>query len=105
MAEITLESLAKDLADQTAKIAEQAATIATLQGKVAQQTAINEPVKLPTMPKDAVKSGQKEYLFQVAGFRLPVSDAVILSEEAILDDALIKQILKIEGQGILKEQA
>lgn len=105
MAELTLQGLAEIIEAQNKKIESLTEANTALQGKVGTLSAENEPVKLPAIPADLVEVNKKQYLFQVASFKLPGNDAVILAEEAVLDKTIIAQILKIDGQGILKEQA
>ncbi len=61
-----------------------------------------KPKKLP-IPETPVSIDGEEYLFQVAAFRLPGETDIILSEDAALRPEMLKAVLKLEGQGILKK--
>ena len=92
------------LKEQQELSAKQADTIAELQTQLAASKASeNTEVKNPTVPKEPVKVGAKQYKFVVAKFVFPGSDKQYLSEEVALDEAILKKVLAIPGQGILKE--
>jgi hypothetical protein len=58
-------------------------------------------LKVPDAPFE--HEGQK-YKVQVAGFHFPGENGALISaEELMADPALIKKVLEIEGQGILKQ--
>ena len=103
MAEITLEKLQEQLDKQAETIAAQHETILGLKGEVAKTNLATEPVKPPTIPSKPTTYKGKEYKWQVAIFHLPGSPDKITAEEANLDENIIKQVLAIEGQGMLKE--
>ena len=100
MPEITLESLAAQIAQQQDIINKQNAIIGKLAGKKTEPAA---EAKAPQIPTDPVEVGGKKYKFQVATFRLAGDHTVYTAEEAALDEDLLSQILCIEGQGMLKE--
>ena len=64
---------------------------------------LNKKEELPTIPEDEVEVNGKKYQFTVAHFRLPNRSNVILASEAALDGELLKEIVAIKGQNILKE--
>jgi hypothetical protein len=102
--EPTLADVLAEMAAMKQTIAQQNETIVQLKGKVAEtKLDTTEPAK-PEIPKDAIKQGDKEYKFQVAHFMIP-GRGQVTAEEAALDEDIIKAILAIPGQGILKEQA
>ncbi len=61
-----------------------------------------EPPKIPSKP---VTVGDKKYKWNVPAFKMPGSSEVITAEEASTDKTIMAEILKIEGQGLLTEQA
>ena len=84
--------------------------IAALEAKAAAKvtsTSITVDAKkvVHTVPSEPVSVDGKEYKFTVAKFRLPGHTEVLISEEVALDNDIIADILKIDGQSILKLQA
>jgi hypothetical protein len=71
-----------------------------------QETSItvDAAVKVPTLPTDAVDVNGKQYKLNFASFRLPDSSTIILASEAAVDEELLKTIVAIPGQNVLKEQ-
>lgn len=94
--ELSLEGLA-------AIVEKQNETIAGLQAQLLEKSAIETKREVPKVPKDPVKVGNKTYKFNVAKFAFPGSDKQYLSEEVATDNAILKKLLAIEGQGILTE--
>lgn len=62
-----------------------------------------EPLKVPT---ELLEHKGKKYKVRVSGFRKSGKDGgeLITAQELIADSDLIDEVLKIEGQGILKLQ-
>lgn len=75
-----------------------------LAAKKETEITLNKKEELPTIPEDEVEVNGKEYKFNVARFRLPNRSEIILAAEAALDEVLLKEIVAIEGQNILREQ-
>ncbi len=104
MAEVTLEGLAKQLQEQADIISKQNETIAAMQA-AALKNAAPEAAKVVSIPKEPVEFGKKKYRFNVAKFAFPGSDKQYIAEEVATDKTVLAQIIAIEGQGILTEQA
>jgi len=107
MFEVTEETeiTTADLHEIVKKQGEEINTLKSLlAAKKETEITLNKKEELPEIPKDAVKVDGKEYKFTVARFRLPNRSEIVLADQAALDNALLKEILAIEGQNILKEQ-
>lgn len=86
---------------QAQVIEEQAKTLGTLNQPA---TVIMEvKSKKITVPAETINIAGKEYMFQVACFRMTGEPEILLSENAALRPDLLQKIIAIEGQGILKE--
>lgn len=59
--------------------------------------------KAAVAPKSTVEVDGKTYVWAVRSFRKSNGE-VVTSEEASTDMELVKELLKIEGQGLLREQ-
>lgn len=119
MGEQTIE---QKVAAQAETIATQSETIEALQKQVesipdllkqfgemklalkanAAESAVDKVV-LPTIPEKLVSYDKKKYKWMLPVFSLPGVGRVT-AEEAATDKETVKQILEIEGQGILSEQ-
>lgn len=100
---ITLEDLLERINKQDETIAKQAETIVGLKGEVAKTAISTEEAKPPTIPKDPIEFKGNKYKWCVAIFSFPGSHEKYTAEEASTDDEMLAEILKIEGQGMLKE--
>jgi len=97
----TLEQLAEIVKQQQVVIGELQASNLSLQSNALK--VADKPVKLE-IPKEPVTYKGKKYQFQLAKFTLPGHTAqTFTAAEAATDDDVIKQILAIEGQGVLKQ--
>ncbi len=94
--QLSLESLAIVVENQSK-------TILELQAQLLSKSAVQEAAKPPSIPTESVKVKGKEYKFNVPKFAFLGSDKQYLAEEVATDEAILKQILAIEGQGILRE--
>lgn len=95
-----LAALTAALEAQKEIAAGQAKTIATLQGAIVAEKA--EPKKKPVLPKSKLTITGKEYKFRLAQFNF--ESKTILAEDAALDKDLLKRIVAVPGQNVLKEQ-
>lgn len=101
--ELTLESLAAQLKIQQENLAQLQLENATLKGQFVE---ITKKPELPKIPEEPITYKKKNYKWKVAAFTLPGKETkTITAEEASLDEETIAAVLKIEGQGILVEQA
>lgn len=91
-----LATLAAALEEQKAISAKQQEIINALA-----QKPVAEEKPLPKVPKELVKSGNKNYKWAVPHFKFPGKDEVITAEDAATDKAMIEKILAIPGQGLL----
>lgn len=98
---ITLEDLHAIVTQQAQTIAEQNAKIEGM--KLKETNIIVEKITALTIPEKAVEVRGKEYKWTVPAFNH--KGVKISAEDASLDEALLKEIIAINGQGILKEQA
>lgn len=73
---------------------------AALKNVAAVQSAAPAKAVIPQKP---VKVAGKEYVFKVPKFNL--NGAIVTAEEASTDKEILAEILKMEGQGILKPLA
>ena len=97
----TLEQLAEIVKQQQVVIGELQASNLSLQSNALK--VADKPVKLE-IPKEPVTYKGKKYAFQLAKFTLPGHTAqTFTAAEAATDEDVIKQILAIEGQGVLKQ--
>ena len=112
MSELTLEGLSKqfeELQKQNAEILaaneKLAASNEELKKILGSATSLEVGAKEedPTIPDDEVTIEKKTYKFTVAMFYPPNSTETITAKEASTDKAMLAQIVKIPGQGILKE--
>ncbi len=102
--ELSVAELQAQLAEQKEINAKNTEALAGLMKIVGiAKTVETAAVKPPTIPTEAVKVAGKSYLFRVASFQLPGSRDVLISEEVATDEKLLQSLLKIDGQGILKE--
>lgn len=97
-------TIEETLAAQEARIAALEAKLAAKETSASTSITVDGKTTKPTVPKDTVTSGKKQYKFTVAQFRLPGDSKTIISEEASLDQTTIDKIVAIQGQSILKEQ-
>lgn len=84
-------------------VSEQAETIITL--KAEKLSSDLKPVQgepKPAIPAKPVSVDGKQYSFNLAAFVLPAYGR-LTAEEASTDEAILKAIIAIPGQGILKE--
>lgn len=84
---------------------ELAKKVDVLEKMVNAKTEINLSSKkdLPKTPTDPVEVNGKTYKFNFASFVNPINHLKILSEEAALDEDVLKAVVAIKGQGILTE--
>ncbi len=102
MSEITLETLSAKLDGLQASHDALVAENAKLKGSI---ISITDKPQLPTIPPEVLELGGKKYKWQVAQFTLPGKEPKTLTaEEASVDEDILKAVLEIDGQGILKEQ-
>lgn len=98
---LTLEQLAEMVKQQQITINELQANNLALQSNALK--VADKPAKLE-IPKEPVTYKGKKYQFQLAKFTLPGHTAqTFTAAEAATDEDVIKQILAIEGQGVLKQ--
>lgn len=98
--DLQIAELEKTLTQHAQVIAEQSKHL----DDATQTTKIEEakPKKL-TIPEKPVEVNGKFFIFQMPAFRMPGEAEIILAEDAALREDILADILKIEGQGILKE--
>lgn len=112
MSELTLEVLAQrletlekqntELAETNGKLAEANEKLQALIG-TATSLEVGAKPKKPEIPKDEITIDKSKYKFAVASFYPPGATEPITSLEASTDKKLLAAIVKIAGQGILKE--
>ncbi len=96
------EDFNKRLAAQDKLIATQAKEINTLKSMSLQTEVGAKPAKQLTIPTKAVEFDGKKYQWNVAQLHV-VGHGIVSAEAAATDPAIMKQILAIEGQGVLRE--
>jgi hypothetical protein len=89
------------ISQQAQVIADQAKSLEAVQ-PLSSTISETKPKKI-SIPDKPVNINGKDYVFQVASFRMPGESEIILSEEAILRKEMLETIVNINGQGILKE--
>ena len=92
----------KDLYVFQEKVDKQEVIINELRGRLLETKIETKEEKKLSIPKKIVTVGKKKYKFNLAAFNL--NGQVISSEDASLDEEILKQIVAMEGQGIMTEQ-
>ena len=110
--EAKIKDLKSDLADSekendqlSEKVSEQAGTITTLNsiiGSAGQSTSNAGISSKAVIPADHVEHEGKKYKWQRSAFKLAGDTKRYSAEEASNDPAVIKRILEIDGQELLK---
>ncbi|HVZ97974.1 MAG TPA: hypothetical protein VG847_13925 [Chitinophagaceae bacterium] len=96
------EALAAENETLHTKVADHLNTIMTLRAKMIETGAANAEKELPKIPAEPVVLEGKSYRFTKARFILP-GIGEVKAQDAAIDNDIIKAIIDIKGQTILKE--